>query len=80
METTQNFKTFTLDFAYDTDTFAEALDEMRSDCPYAVINPTGELANGWPVVEAIVPADLALEFIARYHGIPADEALALMED
>jgi hypothetical protein len=80
MNTTKNFKTIYLDFAYDTDTFAESLYEFRKVYPYAVVNPTGNTANGWPIIEAVVPADMALQFLTEYHGGDVDQAMEFMED
>jgi hypothetical protein len=80
METTKNFKTFTLDFAYETDTFAEALTELREFYPYAVINPTGETANGWPIIECVVPENYARSFITDACGGDTSQIEAYMED
>jgi hypothetical protein len=80
METTQTFKTFTLDFAYETETFAEALADLREFYPYAVINPTGEIENGWPVIECIVPDNYARSFIMDACGGDMTQVDAYMED
>ena len=79
METNKNFKTFILDFAYETDTFAEALADLRDFYPQAVINPTGELENGWPVIECIVPINMARSFIMDACGGDMTQVEAYME-
>jgi hypothetical protein len=71
--------TFTLDFAYDTETFAESFYAFRKIYEYAVINPTGELENGWPEIEVIVPSDRAMEFLIGYCGGDEDQARDIFE-
>lgn len=78
METNTKFKTFTLDFAYETDTFAESFYAFRKLHPHAVINPTGKV-DQWPEIEAIVPADRALEFLVSYYGGDKDQARETLE-